>query len=401
MEKLVAEALADGQDFASSKPTLEQLARQRLPIVVPWNPGLAVYPGQTFHSFLYRTEDPWAKRTPFQGWSAEQDSSLSCGKGGQMVYLCADGGTSGTFRSAKTQNTITKVDHESYGFTATVDLGFCNANGTLKYDKNILTNNDVSAVCLIRATLLLPALKTYLASKDIKVSVRSSYRCGSILMRTPPLLSPEASLALKYGDGIEEFENVFGDYYLFGFNLGADNAMMVSTSTASLSNSEGKTLSVKATSLLLNVEHTEHFDTSSYSASSTLSINGYDTLAGTTLCRSTRWQGSASVEFDAVQRETRRMRLLGDTLPSRVEGKARSLGLPLGIRKVATNMDWVTEGGANGDGSNAVSLSGQETAVDRDTCQRLFDSGLVIEMVLLPCRSLRSVQRWMYSDDVI
>ncbi|PWN86837.1 hypothetical protein FA10DRAFT_200815 [Acaromyces ingoldii] len=372
-DRLLKEALADGQEISSGKPTLQQLARQRLPITVPWSPGLDVYPGQTFHSRLYRTADPWAKRSPFEGWSGEHGAPLACGQGGQMVYLCADGGTTGTFRSAKTQSTVVKEDHESYGFSATVDLGFCNASGSLQYDRNISTNND-----------------------DIKTSVRSSYRCGSILMRTAPALSQEAGLALKYGDGIDEFEERFGDYVLFGFNLGADNAMMVSTSAASLSTQERKSLTVKATALLFDVEYTEHFDSSSYAATSALSINGYDTLAGTTLNQSTSWKSSASVEFDEVQRKTKSMRLLGDTLPSRVEAKAREAGLPLGRNNAEGDDDAAGRGLVD-----FAPIAGLETAVDRDTCRRLFASGLVVEVVLMPCRSLRSVQKWMCSDDVI
>ncbi|PWN43860.1 hypothetical protein IE81DRAFT_365491 [Ceraceosorus guamensis] len=370
MDLAIQEAQSEAA-FESRKPSLAELASKRLPITVPWSSDHLLFPGQTFHSSLYKTADPWSKASPFEDWTATEltnDSDV-----GQMMYLCADGGTTGTFKSAKTQSTVLKEDHESFGFTATVDLGFCTASGSLQYDRNISTNDD-----------------------NIKTSVRASYRCGSIILRRPPELSQESSLALKYGEGLTEFEAKYGDYFIYGYNLGADNAMLVSTNASSLSTQERKTLTVKAECFLFDVEFTEHFDSASYSASAALNITGYDTLSGSMLDEHTKWQASTSVEFDAVQRRSRTLRLLGDQLPSRVEDACEELGLRLGQGKANR-----AESARTGLMQDFAPVAGLEKPVDRATCRRLMESNVIVEVVLMPVKSLRSVQEWMYSDDII
>ncbi|CEH18478.1 hypothetical protein CBOM_04878 [Ceraceosorus bombacis] len=392
MDLAIQEAQSEAA-FESRKPSLAELASKRLPITVPWSSDHLFFPGQTFHSNLYKTADPWSKTSPFEDWSANEltnDSDVGqmmylSANGGTtgtfksaktqstMMYLSADGGTTGTFKSAKTQSTVLKEDHESFGFTATVDLGFCTASGSLQYDRNISTNDD-----------------------NIKTSVRASYRCGSIILRRPPKLSQESSLALKYGEGLTEFEAKYGDYFVYGYNLGADNAMLVSTNASSLSTQERKTLTVKAECFLFDVEFTEHFDSASYSASAALNITGYDTLSGSTLDEHTKWQASTSVEFDAVQRRSRTMRLLGDQLPSRVEDACEELGLRLGQGKANR-----AESARTGLMQDFAPVAGLEKPVDRATCRRVMKSNVIVEVVLMPVKSLRSVQEWMYSDDII
>ncbi|KAE8250066.1 hypothetical protein A4X13_0g4961 [Tilletia indica] len=353
----------------SNKPSLSALAEQRLPIVIPWHPEQVIYPGQLFHSRLSRTQNPWSKISPFIDTEQEQETGRVPRR---MVYLSADGGTSGSFKSTKSQSTTAKEDHESYGFTATVDLGFCSASGSLQYDRHLSTNND-----------------------DVMTSVRSSYRCGSVLLRQAPELTTEAQIELKYGDGLEGFEDRFGDYYLFGYNIGGDNTMMVSTNSQSMSLAERRTLSVKIESFFFDIEFTTHFDSAEASASASLRVTGYDSLLHTVIDQSQSWAASATADFDRMQRDTAKMRNLGSTLPTRVEKKAEEVGLLLsptavfGDRAVKIN------------NSPYTPIAALERDVDESLCERLVKSGLVVEMVLIPVRSLRSVQYWITEDDII
>ncbi|CAD6898803.1 unnamed protein product [Tilletia controversa] len=358
----------------SNKPTLASLAAQRLPIVVPWHAKQTIYPGQFFHSRLYTASDPWSKSSAFS--TAQDEEEQLPPDRSRIVYLSADGGTSGSFKSTKTQSTTAKEGHESYGFTATVDLGFCSASASLKYDSHLSTNND-----------------------DIKTSVRASYRCGTILLRHPPPLSEEAKLELKYGGGIEAFEQKYGDYFVFGYNLGGDNSMMVSTNSKSMSLAERKTLTVKVESFFFDIEFTQHYDSAEASASASLRVTGYDTLTASNLDDQQSWAASSSAEFDRMQRETARMRNLGATLPTRVEEKAAQLGLALGPSWLAAER--TNESLAKRNRTPYAPPASLEKAVDRETCDRLIKSCLVVEIVLMPVRSLRQVQYWITEDDVI
>ncbi|CAD6886563.1 unnamed protein product [Tilletia controversa] len=357
----------------SNKPTLASLAQQKLPIVVPWHAEQTIYPGQLFHSSLHTSSDPWSKTSAFITLEQEQEQGRTPSR---IVYLSTDGGTSGSCKSTKTQSTVAKEDHESYGFTATLNLGFCSVSGSLKYDRHLSQNND-----------------------DIKTSVRASYRCGTVLLRQPPELSQEAQIELKYGGGIDAFEQKYGDYYLFGYNLGGDNSMMVSTNSMSMSLAERKTLSIKLETFLFDIEFTQHFDSAESSASASLRVTGYDTLTASILDDEKSWAASSTAEFDRMQRETARMRNLGSMLPTRVEQKAAELGLllgPAGMVQQRLKSDL-----AKRNNTPFAPMAALEKTVDKELCDRLIKSCLVVELVLMPVRSLRQVRYWMTEDDII
>ncbi|CAD6884721.1 unnamed protein product [Tilletia laevis] len=354
----------------SSKPTLASLAQQHLPIVVPWNPAQVIYPGQLFHSNLATSADPWSKSSPFLSGDDPNSKTPS-----RTVYLSADGGTSGSFKSTKTQCTTAKVDHESFEFTATVNLGFAKASASIQFDHDLSTNND-----------------------DIKTSFRSSYRCGSVLLRQAAELSQEAQLLLKYNGGIEAFEKKYGDYFVLGYNLGADNQMMVSTSAQSMSQTERMALAVRVEFLFFDISFSYQIESHQASSNSSLRVTGYDTLSHSNLDKNQSWSSTSTVEFDRVRQESAKMKVLGSILPTRVEQRAREIGLPVSDRSKGIPL-----------GSRSIPLptgpyaplAALEYEVDIDLCSKLVRSGLVVELVLAPVRSLRQVRYWMTEDDIV
>ncbi|KAL9933593.1 hypothetical protein V8E36_007769 [Tilletia maclaganii] len=358
----------------SNKPSLSSLAQQKLPIVVPWHPEQTILPGQFFHSRLYTTPDPWSKESAFIT-EAEERADVNK-RQRRIVYLSADGGTTGSFKSTTTESTTNKQNHESYGFTATVDLGFAKASAGLQYDRHLSRNND-----------------------DIKTSFRASYRCGTVLMRTPPELSEEAKLILKYNGRIEAFEQKYGDYYVFGYNLGADNSMMVSTNSQSMSLNERKTLRVKVETFFFDINFTQHFDSAEASASASLRVSGYDTLAHSNMDREQKWAMSSTTEFAKVQAEMADMRNLGAMLPSRVEQKSAELGLLIGTKGAVE--DRLKADLAKKNNTPYAPLASLEKAITPELCDKLIKSCLVVELVLMPVRSLRQVRYWMTEDDII
>lgn len=197
-----------------------------------------------------------------------------------------------------------------------------------------------------------------------------------------PDLTDEAIITLKYDQGgISTFEQVYGDYYVLGYNLGGDHAMTVSTSSRSDERTEVRTLTAKAEAFLLNVDYTTQTSSSSSSGNADLRVVGYDTLSGSNMDRLTTWASSATLDFNRVQMETSDLLTMGDRLATRVEEcLCRVLGLPTG---------------------ESTSRGPVQTRIDRSTCKSLIESGLVVELVLLPVRQLRDVQAWMLEDDII
>ncbi|KAK0562768.1 hypothetical protein OC844_002538 [Tilletia horrida] len=378
-DEIKREIAATEAALDSSKPTIPHLAANHLPIVIPWHPEEVIYPGQLFHSELFQSPEPWSKTSPFIK-PEEEDAAVEEGRlRSQLLFLSADGGTSGTFRSTKTEGSVVKENHESYGFTASVNLAICTASASLQYDKHLSQNDD-----------------------DVKTSSRASYRCGTVILRQPPALTTEAKLELKYGGGIEGFERKYGDYYLFGYNLGADNMMLVSTNTASSSMKERKTLSAKASFFLFDISYTQHFDSASASASAALSVSGYDTLEHTNINTASAWASAATTEFDGVIQQGAKMRSMGSQLATRVEDKVAELGLLMGSAATAETVMRLVESGA----LPAMDCIGRPSAhverpITKEVCERLVKSNLVVELVLRPVRTLREVQYWMHEDDII
>ncbi|CAD6898040.1 unnamed protein product [Tilletia laevis] len=380
----------------SSKPTLASLAQQHLPIVVPWNPAQVIYPGQLFHSNLATSADPWSKSSPFLSGDDPNSKTPS-----RTVYLSADGGTSGSFKSTKTQCTTAKVDHESFEFTATVNLGFAKASASIQFDHDLSTNNDASLPFTILMMLCRPGGSESLLyewEQDIKTSFRSSYRCGSVLLRQAAELSQEAQLLLKYNGGIEAFEKKYGDYFVLGYNLGADNQMMVSTSAQSMSQTERMALAVRVEFLFFDISFSYQIESHQASSNSSLRVTGYDTLSHSNLDKNQSWSSTSTVEFDRVRQESAKMKVLGSILPTRVEQRAREIGLPVSDRSKGIPL-----------GSRSIPLptgpyaplAALEYEVDIDLCSKLVRSGLVVELVLAPVRSLRQVRYWMTEDDIV
>lgn len=355
----------------SNKPSLAMLAERHLPITVPCDQNNFIRPGTLFHSKLYKTKDQWSKDSCFiqiGDKEGNQDENASLRDNFNIIYLPIDGGTSGSFKSTKTEGSIVKENHETYGFVATVDLGWIKASAGLEYDKNLARNND-----------------------ELKVSLRASYRCGSILIRQTPSLTPDAARILKYEDGIEQFERKYGDYYVSGYNLGADNSILVSTDSSLVTEKEKKTVSASADSFLFDVHWSKTWDSQSSIGSARLSSIGYDSLEGKFINESTTW-GDANVQhFKEVQKKTQEMISLAYALPSRVEAEAKKQGLLIGLESLRQNvrLDRI---------DNADPF---EQEISSEVYERLIRSNLAVEMVLMPIKTLRDVKYWAMEDDVI
>jgi len=113
---------------------IERLARQHMPIVLPWHQE-KVRLGTCYQSRLQSCDSPWVQDTPFVLADLYMIPKI----------LDSEHGTVATYKSVSTRRQCETGDHLSLGFGVGVGLPFLasvSVKGT--YDKNLQENNDVS-----------------------------------------------------------------------------------------------------------------------------------------------------------------------------------------------------------------------------------------------------------------
>ena len=150
--------------------------------------------------------------------------------------------------------------------------------------------------------------------------------------------------------------------------MGGETGILVSGDSSSKLSLErfGITVTVEVLFAKASTTHTQDF--SEIEAHNGLKIVGYDTLGHTKY-------NSAARDHAVMQSEV-------ETQAGEYCDKARSLDL-----RVAEKL-------------NEMDISDGDY-VDSTTCQRLVESGLVVELMLLPVITLREVQSWVIESDVI
>lgn len=113
------------------------------------------------------------------------------------------------------------------------------------------------------------------------------------MLKQAPRLSPRAIQSLKHGridpdtrnwiDGPAYFRELFGDFYVSGFVLGADAGASVSADTRFSSAEEVNELTVKVKFLFIEAEHKEKSASKTSSLSASLNFCGYSTLEKKTI----------------------------------------------------------------------------------------------------------------------
>ncbi|KAJ9115759.1 hypothetical protein QFC24_006942 [Naganishia onofrii] len=293
-----------------------------------------VRPGSFFHSSLAASgsTDPWSKISPLKQ-SSDADESGSDNLI-PMIYSSSSG-TTGTFRSSTTSSVTENNEHLTVGLKVSVDAFIVSASVKGQYDKHVKENDD-----------------------QIKKSVRSSYRLGSIRMDRIPAFSNRALITLKYEGGLAAFEEKYGDYYVCGCILGADNAILASASMQSKAQSDVLNITAKVESIFGDASWSKDTRSSSSSFSMGLTVSGYDTL------NQENHNFSVTSQSMELQRAAKDLMSKGQNLPGRTKERAAQLGLTDGMRE-------------------------EMFSLTRETYKRIVEGGLVLELLLMPVASLR------------
>ncbi|KAL9115745.1 MAG: hypothetical protein Q9227_000113 [Pyrenula ochraceoflavens] len=324
-------------------------AQQGLPISLPWGRDV-VRLGTTFHSSRQGTESPWSDETPF----VLSDMHMI------QKELHAEYGTTSTFKKVKTHKECETGDHLSLGFGVGVGLPFL-ASASVKgtYDNHVQENKDSD-----------------------KISMTSSCRAGTIEFQGQPRLTREAIREIKYGDGYEGLCQRYGDYYLAGYRLGGDTAILMSASQHA--RTEIDKYGITATVTVLFVSGSKHWEKEfmSFGWGRQVQLIGYDTLDNKTWrnvgaagedIREIAAFGSESPTSDADS-----IRADTDAIMTRSENLLERVGDVL-----------EKHGYCNGESLTFVQ------------CEDLLREGIVVELLLQPISRLRDVIQWRNEKDVI
>lgn len=337
------------QSNSLEKNDISCQAQQRLPLSLPWGRKV-VRLGTTFHSCRQDAENPWSDETPF----VLSDMHVILKK------LHAEYGTTSTFRKVKTHKECETSDHLSLGFGVGVGLPFlasANVKGT--YDNHVQENRDSD-----------------------KMSLTSSCRAATIEFQDAPRLTREAILEIKYGGGYEGLCRRYGDYYLAGYRLGGDTAILMSASQHARTQIDK--YGITATITVLFVSGSKHWEKefTSFCWGRQVRLIGYDTLENKTW-RNFSAAGEDITEMTAIGHassvsDSNSLRGDVDAIMTRSENLLERVGEVL-----------EKHGYQNGDNLTFVQ------------CEELVREGVVVELLLQPMSRLRDVIQWCHEGDII
>lgn len=184
-----------------------------------------------------------------------------------------------------------------------------------------------------------------------------------MLFVNEPLLSPDALQLLASGrDGPRLFSAKYGDYYVAGFELGADAGACLAAKASARLSTETVSLSLTVKVLFVSKTIEKNTTTSDYSASADLTFQGYDTLR------------DENKELHVASKEPcRSVRLAADEFSARVISLQKAAETALAEVKL--------------DISKPLDGGGYE---------QLVRSGLVVQLVLMPYQSLTEYATLLY-----
>lgn len=199
--------------------------------------------------------------------------------------------------------------------------------------------------------------------------MKASFRAGSIVFVQRPRLSKDAIVILKHQGGLPAFKERFGDYYVAGYRLGGDTAVMVSENQNATRVVDTYSIDIKAKVLFMKFGKRIEKILQHASSGSSYRLYGFDTLELLRVPPGLPVTLESGL-LDGLAENNRVMERKCIKLAQRVTETVEALGLREGI-------------------------------MDREELDDLLRSSVVVEVILLPMATLREVVAWSRSRDII
>lgn len=125
--------LAEWENFDPTRPSITLLAKQKLPLNLPWG-TVPVVIGTPFFSSRAENEAPFTGRSPFDTHSLSKTP---------LKFEATDGGRA-SFTSTSSRSAGHSTEHLSASLGISVGCKFLSAGVTGSYDEDVAENVDVS-----------------------------------------------------------------------------------------------------------------------------------------------------------------------------------------------------------------------------------------------------------------
>ncbi|KAK6354950.1 hypothetical protein TWF696_004078 [Orbilia brochopaga] len=305
-------------------PTVEYVGASQTPFTVPWAKG-RVQLCTGFNSRRAQHDDLFIDRAAFQDTASAPLRYREC----QITSIRDESGT----------DIANSSENRSFAIGASVGGSFLGASARGSYEKNVRDNRNTS-----------------------NISVRADHVCGQIeVVQVPQLAKAAVRLLNTSADPIKEFRQMYGDFYVAGFRVGAVNSTIVSGKLANKSFFEAKRAEVKVKVLFATIHKSVNDVSSSASDEGGLNVAAFDSLTG------------FYSNFTA--------RTYEDSLQAgEVASANKQRAMTIAAR--AADVLW-----------KEFSMGGDQSAcIYQNVVDRLCDRGLVTELLLAPFATLREYQ---------
>ncbi|KAJ5646644.1 hypothetical protein N7490_003016 [Penicillium lividum] len=308
-------------------PNLQAQTQAGAVIALPWSreekPLLTGFDSSKMGDY---SDGPWiVTNSPFSAQSIVSATIVPDASGGVGVY-----------REGFSTRMESSSDHLSASLGITVGYPFLSANVTGQYDSNV--NETKNA---------------------FQSSRNASFRLGRVILDRPPDFSLEASTTLTQPNGDSRFRERYGDYYIYGYELGADAAACISAESSTYSSKESLniTVTVKVLFVSASVSHKETFE--EFKSSASFTFSGFNTLHSEVQSH----PGISSVaDLINLQKQATEHMARVATLDQELQERMISLGL------------------------------GGGTRLPLSSCGEVCRSGLVVQLLLAPFANLFEYQ---------
>lgn len=190
------------------------------------------------------------------------------------------------------------------------------------------------------------------------------------MFETAPKLNDSAKVILKHQGGIEAFKRHYGDYYVSGYRIGGEAGLLLSVAACAKDVTDTYSFTLAAQAFIFKVSKTYRKFFSEASASSTMTLSGYDTLGSRQITLKGSGTGGGG-DIMKLMETANDYENLGQNLDFRIEERMREF-----------------------------SLEPDET-IGLEICDAICKSGVVVELLLSPMVTLREVMLWGKNDNII
>jgi len=251
---------------------------------------------------------------------------------GKAEYLFEPTENCSMFRQNASTHAASFYEHMNFKGSFSAGNSVLGVSGRGEFNENVSNNRDSS-----------------------KVSLQASLRVGRITQSALSLSSHAMNLLRT---SPTDFHRTYGDYFLYALIIGADTSTFLSTSSSMDLRSKMRDIQVEAT--VFGTSETVYADhrTSQYASEPCeVTFNGFDTLSGRHWAEHTTDQAA----YEEVKTAATKNVAGGMNLDKRAKAVLARFGLDLG----------------------------NEERLSEEQCKALCESGLVVEMMLLPYSGLR------------